>query len=127
MQTAHVPHRAITLNAVMAWHLLLMALLGREMPAAPVEILFTDLQGRALANLVEAHELPGPTDLTAAVLLIALLGSYRPGKKRPPPGVQVIWIGYCRLEVGAKFTGLEADRHERAPSTCSEYGDTAAT
>ena len=48
MQKASSLHCAITIYAVMAWRLLLMTLLRREVPEAEAQILFTDTELRAL-------------------------------------------------------------------------------
>lgn len=40
--------RAIAINLVIAWRIMLMALLGREMPELPAEVLFSDIELRTL-------------------------------------------------------------------------------
>jgi len=47
-ETAERLHRAIANNLVIAWRIMLMTLLGREMPELPAEILFSDVELRAL-------------------------------------------------------------------------------
>jgi hypothetical protein len=46
--TAERLQRAIAIKAVIAWRLMLMTLLGRETPALPAEVLFSDLELRVL-------------------------------------------------------------------------------
>ena len=108
-------HRAVTIYTVIAWRLLLLTLLGREVPNMSADILFTETQLRILRSLAAEHELPGPNDLAAAILLVACLGGYQQGKKRPPPGVEVMWRGYRRLEVGAMCVSLDLKHQNRAP------------
>ncbi|MXW33146.1 MAG: hypothetical protein F4100_04065 [Rhodothermaceae bacterium] len=98
MHSAVRLYRSITLNAVIAWRLLLMTLLGREVPTGPADLLFTEVQLRILRNLAAEHRLPTPNDLAEAVLLVAVLGGYQRGNKRAPPGVEVMWRGCRRLE-----------------------------
>ncbi|MFH1039409.1 MAG: IS4 family transposase [PVC group bacterium] len=43
-KTAERLKRAIAVNLVIAWRIMLMTLLGREVPKLPVEILFTDIE-----------------------------------------------------------------------------------
>ncbi len=43
-KTAHRLKRAIAINLVIAWRIMLMTLLGRECPQLPAEILFSDLE-----------------------------------------------------------------------------------
>ena len=40
--------RAIAINLVIAWRIMLMTLLGREVPQLPAEILFSDIELRTL-------------------------------------------------------------------------------
>ena len=47
-QTAERLRRAIAINLVIAWRLMLMTLLGRETPELPVEVLFSDVEVRTL-------------------------------------------------------------------------------
>jgi len=46
--TAERLRRAIAINAVIAWRILLMTLLGRETPELPAEVLFSDLELQVL-------------------------------------------------------------------------------
>ncbi len=79
-------HRAVTINMVITWRLLLLTLLGREVPNALVELMFTDVQLRVLRNLSAEHDLPSPKDMASAVLLVAMLGGYPPGRIAFRPG-----------------------------------------
>ena len=47
-ETAERQRRAIAINLVIAWRIMLMTLLGREMPELPAEILFSDVELRTL-------------------------------------------------------------------------------
>jgi len=47
-ETAERLRRAIAINLVIAWRLMLMTLLGRETPALPAEVLFSDLELQVL-------------------------------------------------------------------------------
>jgi len=43
-KTANRLRRAIAINLVIAWRITLMALLGREIPELPPDVLFTDIE-----------------------------------------------------------------------------------
>ena len=43
-KTAERLKRSIAINMVIAWRIMLMTLLGREVPGLPPEVLFTDLE-----------------------------------------------------------------------------------
>jgi len=47
-ETAERLRRAIAINLVIAWRIMLMTLLGRETPGLPAEILFSDIEIRTL-------------------------------------------------------------------------------
>ena len=52
--------RAITINAVIAWRLMLMTLLGREVPQCAADLMFTDIELRFLADYGANTHLPAP-------------------------------------------------------------------
>ncbi len=58
-QRAHVLLRAIALDAVIAWRIMLLALLGREVPELPSDILFDRLECEVLELLAQKKTLPG--------------------------------------------------------------------
>jgi len=104
LRSARKLHRAIAIHSVIAWRLLLLTLMGRDVP---VDLMFTDLQLRVLRNLALEHKLLSPTDLALAIALVARLGGYQPSNKRPDPRVEVMWRGYRRLEVSTTSVELE--------------------
>ena len=91
--------RALTIQAVIAWRLMLMTLLGREVPECDAELLFSDIELRFLADYAADSGLSAPDTLAGAVLLVALLGGYQNRKHDPPPGHQIMWRGYERMSI----------------------------
>jgi len=58
-ETAERLRRAIAINLVIAWRIMLMTLLGRETPDLPAEVLFSDIELRTLrAYAKKKHEAP---------------------------------------------------------------------
>ena len=49
-----------------------------------------------LAVFARSRNLPAPTSLGDAVGLVARLGGWL-GRKRDPPGAQLLWHGYTQL------------------------------
>ena len=47
-ESAQRLRRAISINLVIGWRIMLMTLLGRETPDLPAEILFSDIEIRTL-------------------------------------------------------------------------------
>lgn len=76
---------------------MLMALLGRDMPELPSEVLFSDIELRTLAAYAKKRLSP-PTQLNEAVLFVAKIGGYLGRKNDPPPGHQILWQGYTEFQ-----------------------------
>ena len=91
--------RALTIQAVIAWRLMLMTLLGREVPECDAELLFSDIELRFLTDYAADAALPAPRNLAGAVLLVALLGGYQNRNHDPPPGHPIMWRGYERMSI----------------------------
>ena len=105
--------RALTIQALIAWRLMLMTLLGREVPECDAELLFSDIELRFLADYAADAALPAPRNLAGAVLLVAVLGGYQNRKHDPPPGHQIMWRGYERMSL-ATLGYRVAERRGRA-------------
>jgi hypothetical protein len=89
--------RGLAINIVIAWRIMLMTLLGREVPELPAEILFSYLEIEVLGAVAKKKGLNPPDCLGAAVKTVAKLGGYIGRAKDPPPGHQIIWEGYMKL------------------------------
>ena len=89
--------RAIAIRMVIAWRVMLMTLLGREVPGLPAELLFSDVELRVLRDFAQSRRRGHPTTLGEAVRLVAILGGYLDRKRAPPPGHQLMWHGYSTL------------------------------
>ena len=76
--------RAATIDAVIAWRIMLMTLLGREVPECPAELMFTDSEIHFLEDYANNFGFGTPRNLAAAVLLVAILGGYQNRKHDPP-------------------------------------------
>jgi hypothetical protein len=97
-ETAENLKRALALYLVIAWRIMLMTLLGREVPDMPADILFTDIELEVLTAFANSRrDLKPPTNLREAVLLVGRLGGHLGRKGDPPPGHQVLWTGYSQL------------------------------
>lgn len=87
---------------VIAWRVMLMTLLGREVPELPAEVLFSDIEIRVLNDLARSKQHSPPTHLGAAGRQVAILGGYLHRKHDPPPGHQLMWPGYTTLNAMCK-------------------------
>lgn len=75
-ETAERLRRAIAINLVIAWRIMLMTLLGRETPELPAEVLFSDIELRTLEVYAKKKGLKPPVLLGEAIILVAKIGGY---------------------------------------------------
>jgi hypothetical protein len=78
---------------------MLMTLLGREVPELPSEVLFSDLEIEVLRAYAKKKGLHAPDCLGVAVKLVAKMGGYLDRANDPPPGHQIMWQGYTKLQI----------------------------
>lgn len=114
-ESAERLRRAIAINLVIGWRIMLMTLLGRETPQLPAEVLFTDIEVQLLQAFAEQNGLPPPTQLGAAVRLVAKLGGYIGRNADPPPGHQILWQGFTALQLMTLGASLYIDRQKHRP------------
>ncbi len=124
-RTAERLQRAITIQAVIAWRLMLMTLLGREVPECDAELLFSDVELRFLNDYAAQSALPAPSNLSGAVLLVAILGGYQNRKHDPPPGQQLLWRGYERPPSPPSATASPSDDRKQKVLSSTNSGDRA--
>lgn len=97
-ETAERLRRAIAINLVIAWRIMLMTLLGRETPDLPAEVLFSDIELRTLRAYAKKKGMKPPELLGEAVKLVAKIGGYLGRNNDPPPGHQLLWQGYAEFQ-----------------------------
>ena len=97
-QTAERLKRAIAINLVIAWRIMLMTLLGRDEQDHAPEELFSDIEIDVLHAFARKRNLAAPTTLKLAVHLMGRLGGWLGRKKNyEHPGHQLLWTGYGTL------------------------------
>jgi hypothetical protein len=107
--TAERLTRTVAINLVIAWRIMLMTLLGRETPGLPPEVLFSDLDLQVLHAFAKKRRLPPPQTLGDAVRLTARIGGYLGRNHDPPPGHQLVWRGYARLQAWGEGFALRGE------------------
>ena len=99
-ETAERLKRVIAIDAVLAWRIQLMTLLGREVPELPCTVFFDEWEVKVLEAQERAKGKRGkkpPFSLGTAIVLVAKQGGYLARGSDPPPGCQVIWKGLLYL------------------------------
>lgn len=100
-RTAERLQRAIAVYAVIAWRIMAMTLLGRQVPDCEPQLMFADHELDFLRDYALENNLEAPDRLGDAVRLVAYLGGYRDRKLDPDPGNQIMWHGQTRLSSAA--------------------------
>ncbi len=88
--------RSLAINMVIAWRIMLMTLLGREVPELSPEVVFTDIEVEVLKKYLKKNS---PLTLGEAIRIVAKMGGYLDRKCDLSPGYQIMWRGYLHLQL----------------------------
>ncbi len=100
-ETAERLKRVIAMDAVLAWRIQLLTLLGREAPDLPCTMFFDESEVEVLEAVVEERtksKLKRPLTLAEAMTAVARMGGYLDRPSDPPPGSKVLWRGFITLD-----------------------------
>jgi len=100
-KTAERLRRAIAINLVIAWRIMLMKQMYRKTPELPAKVLFSDTEILTLKAYAKKKGYPSPDTVGAAIFIVAKFGGYIARKSDPPPGDQILWRGYTTLQIMA--------------------------
>jgi len=91
--------RAIAINLVVAWRVMVLTLLRREEPELPASVVLSDIEIEVVNTFAKkARHLKPGTHLGDTVMLVARLGGYLGRAHDPPPGHVVMWRGLVKLQ-----------------------------
>ena len=99
LETVEQLIRCLMVDAIIAWRILLLTKLGREVPDLPCTIVFDEYEWKALYYFVnKTQQLPdqAPT-LQEAIRMVAKLGGFLGRKGDGQPGSITFWRGLIRL------------------------------
>lgn len=89
---------ALAFYQIIAWRLLSITHLNRQIPEAPCTVVFAEDEWKAVWQVVAKKPLPAePPSLGKFIRLLAQLGGYNNRAKDPPPGPQVLWTAIRRM------------------------------
>ena len=89
--------RAIAIQLVIARRVMLMTPLGREALVLPPVLLFSDVGLRVVVDCAQSRRRSCPSSVQDTAREVAILGGYTNRKQDPPPGDQLMWLGYAKL------------------------------
>ena len=89
----------LAIDMIVAWRILYMTRLGREVPALPCTAVFTEDEWQSLYKVTHPQKpLPvEPPSLADCIRMLAKLGGHIARKSDGPPGVESLWVGLMRL------------------------------
>ena len=89
----------LAVDMIVAWRILYMTRLGRQVPELPCTAVFTDDEWQSLHTVRHPGKpLPDqPPSLAEIIGMLAKLGGHIGRKSDGPPGVKCLWIGLTRL------------------------------
>lgn len=111
----------LSIDMVVAWRIMHLTKLGRELPDVPCSVYFEDNQWRALVTYVtrNANLPPNPPTLREAIRMTASLGGFLGRRCDGEPGTQTLWRGLQRLDDLTEMYTMLIDSLARAPPAVS--------
>ena len=100
LETADRLKRCLALYAVVAWRVLYLTMLSRDIPQMPCNVLLETQEWQALYCFIHRTKTPPPKPptLMEATRMIAQLGGFLGRKSDGHPGPTTIWRGLQRLQ-----------------------------
>jgi hypothetical protein len=92
----------LAIDLVVAWRIVHLVKLGREVPELPCTVYFEEMQWKALvacsSKAANHQAIQNPPTLREAVRMVAQLGGFLGRKGDGEPGAQTLWRGLQRLD-----------------------------
>lgn len=108
--------KCLIIDAIVAWRILLLTKLGREVPELPCSVVFEEYEWKALYSYIhKTTEMPEkePT-LQEAIRMVAKLGGFLGRKGDGEPGSMTLWRGLHRLnDIAEMWRIVERQLHPR--------------
>jgi len=116
----------LAIDLVVAWRILHLTKLGREVPNVPCSVFFEEAQWKALVAYVTRDPNPPekPPSLREATRMVASLGGFLGRKCDGEPGTKSLWTGLQRLDdITSMWQLMSTDRpHLCKPPVSSNPG-----
>ena len=98
--------KCLAFDAITAWQVFSLARHARDAPETPAEGLLSEDERAMIGAFVERRQLRPPaergtafgSDIRSWVVLLARMVGWRPSKRQPMPGNEVLWRAYVRLQ-----------------------------
>jgi len=99
LQTVEKLVKCLFVDAIIAWRILLLTKLGREVPNLPCSVIFEDYEWKALNGYIHhtTELIDKEPTLQQAIRMVDKLGGFLERNGDGEPGVMTIWRGMMRL------------------------------
>ena len=114
LRTADALKKCLVFDAVTAWQVFSLARYARDAPDTPVEEVLTPDEREVIGTLVRKQQLlppqergrAPPPDIRTWVVWLARTAGFRPSRRRPLPGNEILWRAYSHVALIAHFQQL---------------------
>ena len=114
LRTADALKKCLVFDAVTAWQVFSLARHARDAPDTPVEEVLTPDEREVIGTLVRKQQLlppqergrDPPPDIRTWVVWLARTAGFRPSRRRPLPGNEILWRAYSHVALIAHFQQL---------------------
>ena len=93
MDTLATLQKALSLYSIVAWRLLFLTYLAREVPETPAQEAISGIETEVLERMTGQRI----TTVGEAVLAVAKIAGFVPVPSAPIPGVKSLWLGFRKL------------------------------
>jgi hypothetical protein len=98
LETTERRKRCLLFYKIIAWRIMYLIHLGREVPEMSCEDVFREQEWKPVWKIVTKEEPPKkPPTLGEFLPLLASLGGYNNRPSEPPPGPKTLWLGIRRM------------------------------
>ena len=106
--------KCLALDAITAWRVFALDRYARDAPDTPVGEVLTADEQEVIEEVVRKGRLlppaergqPAPADIRSWVVWIARTVGFRPSKRRPLPGNEVLWRAFVKMQTIVWFKQL---------------------
>lgn len=101
LKTVDALRRCLALDSIVAWRILFLLMLGRDIPDLPCDVILKEHEWKSLYCFYHNTSKPPnkPPSLSEAIRMIAQIGGFLGRKSDGEPGAKVLWRGMQILSV----------------------------
>ncbi len=104
--------KCLAFDAITAWRVFNLDRYARDAPDTPADDVLSGDERQVIGLVVRAERLlppaergrPFPPDIRSWVVLLARMAGWRPSKRRPLPGNEVLWRAFVQLQTMVRVT-----------------------